>query len=181
VAIRSRLGDLLSILAIGVMGSVIVYQYEPLKAAPPQQQAPNGVVETGTVAPNDIIDGQQLIQIQAAQSSLLILDMRDRNKFQAGHIRGAISIPINETWVRIPHEVLPGAFVVIYCPSVPCAGQAHYSGENKRCTTAYLQLRHLGFQKINLLKGTLADLKAMGIDIDSSKTTTFPHFDSDSK
>jgi 3-mercaptopyruvate sulfurtransferase SseA len=181
MAIRSRLGDLLSILAIGVMGLVIVYQYEPLKAAPPQQQAPSNVVENRAVAPNDIIDGQQLLQIQAAQNSVLILDMRDRNKFQAGHIRGSFSIPINETWVRMPHEVPQGAFVVIYCPSVPCAGQAHYSGENKRCTAAYLQLHHLGFQKVNLLKGTLANLKAMGIEIDSSQTTTFPHFDSDSK
>ena len=52
----------------------------------------------------------------------LVLDVRTRTEFAAGHVPGAMNIPFTKVWSRAADISLPGETVVVYCARGPRAG-----------------------------------------------------------
>jgi rhodanese-related sulfurtransferase/DNA-binding transcriptional ArsR family regulator len=50
---------------------------------------------------------------------VVVLDVRPRREFEAGHIRGAVSIPITELGARL-EEIASGSQIVAYCRGPYC-------------------------------------------------------------
>ena len=81
-----------------------------------------------------------------------ILDVRTREEFAAGHVRGAINIPFNEVGRR---DVELGAHreqpLVVYC------------GHGPRAWMAGAVLRGYGFRRLRFLSGHMAGWRRAGL------------------
>lgn len=63
--------------------------------------------------------GRDELLAQATRGEVLVLDVRPREEFAAGHIPGAVSIPLDELRARL--DELPGDLVVVaYCRGPYC-------------------------------------------------------------
>lgn len=63
--------------------------------------------------------GRDELLAQATRGEVLVLDVRPREEFEAGHIPGAVSIPLEELRARL--DELPGDLVVVaYCRGPYC-------------------------------------------------------------
>lgn len=64
----------------------------------------------------------------ATQSSMLLLDIRDRETFGEGHEKGAVNIPLMELLLRGPAELPVSRHIVIDCRDPPdfCAMAVHF-------------------------------------------------------
>jgi rhodanese-related sulfurtransferase len=77
----------------------------------------------------------------SARSSLVVLDIRDRETFVEGHEKGAVNIPFGEILTRGPAELRASHHIVIDCRDPPdvCALAAH-------------QLTSSGFSEVFILR-----------------------------
>ncbi|MDA8393627.1 MAG: metalloregulator ArsR/SmtB family transcription factor [Candidatus Dormibacteraeota bacterium] len=64
--------------------------------------------------------GQAEARRRLAAGDVLLLDVRPRSEYVAGHIGGAISIPLDELEERMP-ELPPGREILAYCRGPYCA------------------------------------------------------------
>ena len=82
---------------------------------PEVERAWHAYLETGNneLPPPARIDRSHLIA-HLHSGDATVLDVRPRNEFDAGHVAGAISIPLAELSSRIG-ELPPGTPVVVYC------------------------------------------------------------------
>ena len=72
----------------------------------------------------------------------VVLDVRTRSEFAAGHVPRAVNIPFTEIGTRVGEIPSKGRDeVVVYC------------GHGPRAWIAALRLRRLGFQHVVLLRG----------------------------
>jgi rhodanese-related sulfurtransferase len=84
------------------------------------------------------------------EPALTIVDVRDRPQFYAGHILGAISLPMDELLHRVHVSLEPTRDIYVY-------------GETDDETAiAANQLRQAGYLNIAELRGGLSAWKAMG-------------------
>jgi rhodanese-related sulfurtransferase len=75
-----------------------------------------------------------------------ILDVRPREQFRAGHLRGAINIPSDEIDTRTQHELPAHADTLVFCEYKPGCEQGYkHKGVLTNCTLATLELVTLGF------------------------------------
>ncbi|MDE3250892.1 MAG: FAD-dependent oxidoreductase, partial [Bacteroidota bacterium] len=85
--------------------------------APPYSSAKDPVNMAGFVAEN-ILDGQLKIfywdELKAIQEGDVLVDVRRTDEFEAGHIHGAINIPVDELRERMG-ELDPNQTIYIYC------------------------------------------------------------------
>ena len=88
------------------------------------------------------ISGPELLARIDAHHAPVILDVRSREEFAAGHVPGAIHVPF---WTVRQHEAdipaSPDQSVVVYC------------GYGPRAWIAGAALRRLGFKNIVYLRG----------------------------
>lgn len=63
--------------------------------------------------------GRDELLARTERAEVVVLDVRPREEFEAGHIPGAISIPLNELRTRLG-ELPRGAEVVAYCRGPYC-------------------------------------------------------------
>ncbi|MFH8370634.1 ArsR/SmtB family transcription factor [Streptomyces sp. NPDC018031] len=64
--------------------------------------------------------GHEELRARIAAGDVVVLDVRPVEEYQAGHIPGAISIPVAELADRI-HELPEGTQIVVYCRGEYCA------------------------------------------------------------
>ncbi|MEV0074049.1 MULTISPECIES: metalloregulator ArsR/SmtB family transcription factor [unclassified Amycolatopsis] len=69
-------------------------------------------------APDEEITREQL-QVRAAAGEVVLLDVRPVHEYRAGHIPGALSVPVEELADRI-NELPDGADIVVYCRGEYC-------------------------------------------------------------
>jgi rhodanese-related sulfurtransferase len=87
-----------------------------------------------------------------AGAAPVIVDVRTRREYEAGHVPGAIHVPFYTLFVR--QDDIPGPRerpVVVYCEHGPRAGVAR------------LALRMTGFTDVRYLDGHMAGWKAQGL------------------
>lgn len=105
---KSR-NDLLPIILIGIgvllVIGVIIWQ-----------AVQNGQANTGQANPESGVKRVSLQDAKAAydQKSAVFVDVRDPDSYNAGHIPGAINIPLAEMETRAK-ELDPNQWIILYC------------------------------------------------------------------
>ncbi|MBE7187334.1 rhodanese-like domain-containing protein [Jatrophihabitans endophyticus] len=87
------------------------------------------------------------ISVAELPPDAVLLDVREDAEWQAGHVDGAVHIPMNEVPQRLSYDagpVTPDAHVVVTCKV----------GGRSAAVTAWL--RHQGYDAVNLEGGMLA-------------------------
>ncbi|MBG1241420.1 rhodanese-like domain-containing protein [Nostoc sp. NZL] len=109
----------------------------------------------GIIPPQPPIEAQSDVHVlksrlEWGEPAFTILDVRDRNTFNEGHIMGAMPMPIDELVQRA-------------VPSLDKSRDIYIYGANEEETAqAAQQLRSNGFEHVSQLKGGLAAWKAIG-------------------
>lgn len=97
------------------------------------------------------VTGQDLVQRQAAGEKVLVIDVRSPDEFAAGHVPGAINVPVDtitgnepalKDWKQKP--------VVLYCKS------------GRRAAMAASTLEKQGFVRLEHLTGDIGGWQAQG-------------------
>lgn len=100
----------------------------------------------------DRVTPQVLLAAIDAGAAPVIVDVRTRGEYEAGHVPGAIHVPFYTLLVR--QDDIPGPRdrpVVVYCEHGPRAGVAR------------LALRLTGFTDVRYLDGHMGSWKAQGL------------------
>lgn len=79
---------------------------------------------------------QQVNELREGDDTPVIVDVRSREEFEAGHVHGALHIPIGELPERLS-ELKTGRAVITYCNM--------YHPGSSRGEKAAVQLEELGF------------------------------------
>ncbi|MHA2294363.1 MAG: rhodanese-like domain-containing protein, partial [Candidatus Hodarchaeales archaeon] len=93
----------------------------------------------------------KLQELMAHDSELIILDVRTFQAYQAGHITGAMSVPLHEI-SRNASKIPRNKKIAVYCQNALCS----------MSTQAVLELQNLGFQNIHKLDGGFDEWKVIG-------------------
>lgn len=102
------------------------------------------------------VSGEELLA-RAREGSVLVLDVRPREEFEAGHIPGALCVPVEELADRLG-ELPRRQEVVAYCRSA-------------YCVLAYkaVELLRARGRKARRLEGGLPEWRAAGFDVETKK------------
>ena len=96
--------------------------------------------EAGDVEASRPIAADELVVLIEAGRAPLILDVRSRDEFAAGHIPGAVNIPHDELSERLDElDIQASEEIVVHCQSGRRAGAA----EALLADAGYLELRDL--------------------------------------
>lgn len=100
---------------------------------------------------------EQELFARAREGTVVVLDVRPRAEFEAGHIPGAISVPVEELAERL-HELPRSQEVVAYCRSA-------------YCVLAYqaVELLRARGRKARRLSGGLPEWRAAGFEVHGEK------------
>jgi rhodanese-related sulfurtransferase len=98
------------------------------------------------------VDREALLKL-VREGTVTVLDVRPREEYNAGHIPGAISLPLKELQLRLS-DLPRDQEIVAYCRGPYCVLSVQ----------AVEMLRAKGFQAIRLEEG-IQDLRAMGFQI----------------
>ena len=98
------------------------------------------------------VDRQALLEL-VAKGAVTVLDVRPVEEYNAGHIPGALSIPLKELMLRL-NELPHDQEIVAYCRGPYCVLSIE----------AVEMLRARGFHAVRLEEG-IQDLRAMGFQI----------------
>ena len=91
-------------------------------------------------------------RLQESPGRVVLVDVRDRADFEAGHIKGAISIPDHELSMRAEKEFGKDHEIILYCGNFECQASA----------TAAKTLAAQGFKDVLDYEGGLRDWQAAG-------------------
>jgi phage shock protein E len=94
----------------------------------------------------------ELRDLTGAGTPPAILDVRTREEFAAGHVRGAINIPFNEVGRRVSElDPVRDRPLIVYC------------GHGPRAWMAGAVLRWSGLRRISYLRGHMAAWRRAGL------------------
>lgn len=100
----------------------------------------------------------EIANYMAPSPTRVVLDIRDRDKFSEGHIRGAINIPADEIQMRAAKELPPHFDVAVFCDyQAGCEGEHRANGTPTICTVSTLVLRSVGINA-RILPASLSSL-----------------------
>jgi rhodanese-related sulfurtransferase len=110
---------------------------------------------SGIIPPQPPIEAQSDVHVvktrlEWGEPAFTILDVRDRNTFNEGHIMGAMPMPIDELVQRAVSSLDKSRDIYVY------------GGNEEESAQASQQLRSNGFERVSQLKGGLAAWKAIG-------------------
>jgi hypothetical protein len=147
-----------------------------LNAQQMQQLAPSAFPKSATAVHAPVMTPEALLQ---EGPSTLVLDIRARHIFEAGHIAGAKNIPSDELSVRAPIELAGVKKVVLYCDfNFACEAWNSEQGNLTACTNAYAKLAPYFSGEIYWMSSTLEEIQEYGhlIDWHPPKKFRYAHF-----
>jgi rhodanese-related sulfurtransferase len=126
----------------------------------------------GTLSdPNSLMISASELKEMLRDRDFVVVDTRDRQQYKQAHIRGALSIPLDEFLTRAPHEV-PTTLgtVAIVCPAVSaCAAAQREEGVASLCDmTRTVVADWAGFRRARLVPGDLCALQVKGVPIEGN-------------
>ncbi|MCL6750442.1 rhodanese-like domain-containing protein [Nostoc sp. CCCryo 231-06] len=109
----------------------------------------------GIIPPQPPVEAQSDVhtlksRLEWGEPAFTILDVRDRNTYNEGHIMGAMPMPIDELVQRAAHSIDKSRDIYVY------------GANEEESTQAAQKLRSNGFEHVSQLKGGLAAWKAIG-------------------
>ena len=99
---------------------------------------------------------ERLLELIDTQAAPVIVDVRSRREFRAGHVPGAVNIPF-WTIVSAPIPAKVEDPLVVYC------------GHGPRAVAARRMLRWRGFRHVGLLSGHMSAWRAKGLKSQESE------------
>ena len=106
-------------------------------------------------APAGSIDAKELAAQVAAGKAPVILDVRSPEEFAAGHIQGAINVPVGELADRLTGlELARGEEIVVHCERGPRAAKAETI------------LIESGYTNVRDLSGHMSGWRAAGLPVE---------------
>ena len=144
---RSGVDKRIDVLATAIYGGMTVFDLENLDLAytPPVGSAKDPVVLAGMIASN-VIRGEidsclpQDLPALLADPDTVVLDVRTQGEWDAGHVEGAVLLPVDELRARYA-ELDPGKTYAVYC------------GVGYRAYVACLLLKAKGYRVKNVSGG----------------------------
>jgi rhodanese-related sulfurtransferase len=102
-----------------------------------------------------------------ANPKALVIDVRYRDDFNRSHIRGVLSMSLDEIESRARHELPPGEAIVVYCRSDCCNAQPEAATSNMGiCRIAGRQLALFGgIDKVRYFTYDLCSLRRKGVPV----------------
>jgi rhodanese-related sulfurtransferase len=107
-----------------------------------------------------MVDPESLQEARRSASGPVIVDARSRDEFAAGHIPGAINIPLAELADRLA-EIPSDRAVVTYC-------MMQHRGQSRGERAAALLLEH--GRQAQVLDGGLPAWRAAGLEVEEPAT-----------
>ncbi len=109
----------------------------------------------GIIPPQPPVEAQSDVhtlksRLEWGEPAFTILDVRDRNTYNEGHIMGAMPMPIDELVQRAVHSIDKSRDIYVY------------GANEQESAQAAQQLRSNGFEHVSQLKGGLGAWKAIG-------------------
>lgn len=105
-----------------------------------------------------LISRDELIKMVSTGQKFKLVDVLDKEHYQEEHIRGAISLPLNEIEERANKLLEEGEVIVVYCASFQCQAS----------TKAAEKLSSLGYKHVLDYKGGLKDYKEANLPLEGS-------------
>ncbi|RIK11472.1 MAG: ArsR family transcriptional regulator [Acidobacteria bacterium] len=128
-----------------------------------QETARNRLAEVGELL-RDAFDSdalapirQQDLAARLEDPNVIVIDVRPAKEYLAGHIAGAISMPIDDLVTRL-HELPRGAEIVAYCRGPYCV----------LAPQAVEAIRNAGHDSVRRLETGLPQWRAAGLPIDTT-------------
>ena len=128
---------------------------EAEKRTPPGTQEANAPNQGDPFAAIPRIKVEELVKA-IKEDRVVVVDVSGTEAYEEEHIKGAVSIPLEEVRERGPKELPPGKLIVTYCD---CAAE-HSSAQ------AASFLRYKGFKHTAALLGGLDAWKAAGLPVE---------------
>jgi hypothetical protein len=99
--------------------------------------------------------------------SIVLVDIRERAAFAAGHISGALNIPYDEIVPRAPHELSKSERIIVHCQSnSACEAAQRSEGTLDFCTFGRKILEEwAGFSNAVYVAADLEELRAHGVKV----------------
>ena len=144
---RSGVDKRIDVLATAIYGHMTVFDLENLDLAytPPFSSAKDPVVLGGMIASN-VVRGEveaclpQDLPALLAEENTVVLDVRTQEEWDAGHVEGAVLLPVDELRARLG-ELDKHKTYAVYC------------GVGYRAYVACLMLKAHGFRAMNVSGG----------------------------
>lgn len=100
----------------------------------------------------------ELMQMISSGQKFKLVDVLDKEHFAQEHIKGAISLPVNEIDAQAAKILKKTETIVVYCASFDCQAS----------TNAAEKLIKLGYKHVLDYKGGLKDYKAANLPLGGS-------------
>ncbi len=110
------------------------------------------MVDTMATEQIKFISLQHLKRMMEGGEPLVVLDVRGREDYAKGHIKGARSLPVEEL-DRARQLFKPSDNIVVYCDSFVCSASS----------SAAKMLTRMGFANVRDFKGGLREWKMSGL------------------
>jgi len=104
------------------------------------------------------ITRDQLTQMIDFGRKFKLVDVLEKSHYEKEHIKGAISIPLNEIEKRAPKLLKKDETIVVYCASFDCQAS----------TKVAETLLSLGYKKVLDYKGGIQDYKEANLPLEGS-------------
>jgi Rhodanese-like domain len=115
------------------------------------------------VASDRILGVESFRQYLTSHPSAEIIDLRDRELYQQGHLRGAINLPLDEFEMRGRHEIPSGHPLLLYCGyRAACETRLATRGVPSFCSVGIAITDQAGFKESRVLGDDPATLRARG-------------------
>jgi rhodanese-related sulfurtransferase len=104
------------------------------------------------------ITRDELMRMVSSGEKFKLVDVLDREHFAKEHIKGAISIPVNEIEKKAPKLLKKSEKIVVYCASFDCQAS----------TNAAEKLLSMGYKNVLDYKGGLKDYKETNLPLEGN-------------
>jgi rhodanese-related sulfurtransferase len=104
-----------------------------------------------------MIDRTKLLELLRKNSKAIVVDVLKKEQYDKEHIKGAISIPLDDLEMEAPEKLDKDDMIIVYCASFECPAS----------TQAAQKLEEMGYNNVYDYKGGIKDYKEAGLAVDS--------------
>jgi rhodanese-related sulfurtransferase len=105
-----------------------------------------------------IIKRDELMRMVSSGEKFKLVDVLDKGHYEKEHIKGAISLPLDEIEKKAGRMLKKDETIVVYCASFDCQAS----------TKAAEKLLSMGYKNVLDYKGGLKDYKETGLPLEGS-------------
>lgn len=107
---------------------------------------------------NITLDDLLMINLAVARRGFKLVDVLDREHYETEHIRGAISLPLNDIEKEAQRVLNKDDLIVVYCANFDCQAS----------TKAAEKLLAMGYKNVFDYKGGLKDYREANLPLEGS-------------